>query len=1140
MAAIALGLFAVCAYLAGRLLHAKGLLWATDVATLIAGAAAVASPVVLVLGKIFGGLSGAPPLSPLTLEQARAGYAAALASQWAHEDRLRQVNDPEAMPVRWTTSGPTERFADIRATFDRAPGHRLVILGAAGAGKSVLASKLVRELLNPRRPEDPVPVLLPAASWTRDCTMTEWITEQIVRSQPSLNVRITTGAGEKAWLPRELAESGLIPVIDGLDELPPDRWSTVITEINAAGSDSPLVLTSRPEEYRSATAERDISRAVVIELEPLTGQEIKDYLAQATDKPPGRWESVFERLQEPGSVLAQTLGAPLMTWLARTVYQDRDSRPADLLDIADRAAIEAHLVQEFVPAVYSPRQTKERKGSFHCDAEQATRWLGFLAHRLDRDEQQDIAWWQLFLGGRGLLIVTCAIRTVLSACIAWQVAVWVLTRRGYWKDGAYTGHGHYLDLLLAGPLGKVVRPLANLIAGAGGFAFSAQANARNPSASLARQAGEASVHHLSERMDGWLRDVAHLGLFPVACIAAGLGVLAGLVSMLDKSAPVPTHLRPVGRKVLWRLVNPLPWLLVVGVVVGDSYARHQALAAVVRSEAGWLALAWLGLQLTSSIARSLKTPIEISAAADPVSLLRGTRRTYLADGAAGAAAVGLAWLWSGGVFAIADSIRLALGLGVVLLLGGVGGAWARYVDGRLRLAALGWLPLRTLSFLEDAHRRGVLRQAGAVYQFRHIRLQQQLAAGYSAWPRQLRPAAAWTGRQLARLRNCYPLLTPEPRGMTPQPGGTEYTAVLEGGAIWQVQAAVLLLQVLALIALFVVEGLFVPYGFVVVIAMIFDVALVLPTVLAFDKVRAAALLSPWRRTIHVTPDAITLTHGTDQVRLTVGDVDRIALRPIGESFGCYAVQARLRAGGQWIPLYWTPRYTARIPRGLVSALAGFAGDRLDKRLTHWLNVLGTFDEAVYEASGTVEVTGVRAALGPSLAWLLVALAITGVAQVKHQQNLVALAGLVAVVLAGRFLYLLRMHRVRKRLPRGPWSIHLTPDAIEVIRAGHTIRLAPSDIDRIEMHSIHRKSSYTPLCARLRPDVAKRLRVTDGWYILYWTTGYYVTLPDDLIVALAIFAPSRLAGTLKRRARDALNPEAPVAGRGSQGSRERAG
>jgi len=32
-----------------------------------------------------------------------------------------------------------------------------------------------------------------------------------------------------------------------------------------------------------------------------------------------------------------------------------------------------------------------------------------------------------------------------------------------------------------------------------------------------------------------------------------------------------------------------------------------------------------------------------------------------------------------------------------------------------------------MSFLADAHRRGVLRQAGAVYQFRHIELQHRLA-----------------------------------------------------------------------------------------------------------------------------------------------------------------------------------------------------------------------------------------------------------------------------------------------------------------------------------------------------------------------------------------------------------------------------
>jgi hypothetical protein len=32
-----------------------------------------------------------------------------------------------------------------------------------------------------------------------------------------------------------------------------------------------------------------------------------------------------------------------------------------------------------------------------------------------------------------------------------------------------------------------------------------------------------------------------------------------------------------------------------------------------------------------------------------------------------------------------------------------------------------------MGFLADAHQRGVLRQAGAVYQFRHIELQRRLA-----------------------------------------------------------------------------------------------------------------------------------------------------------------------------------------------------------------------------------------------------------------------------------------------------------------------------------------------------------------------------------------------------------------------------
>lgn len=48
---------------------------------------------------------------------------------------------------------------------------------------------------------------------------------------------------------------------------------------------------------------------------------------------------------------------------------------------------------------------------------------------------------------------------------------------------------------------------------------------------------------------------------------------------------------------------------------------------------------------------------------------------------------------------------------------------------RLWLPATGKLPWPIMTFLVDAHRRGVLRQAGAVYRYRHARLRDRLVAG---------------------------------------------------------------------------------------------------------------------------------------------------------------------------------------------------------------------------------------------------------------------------------------------------------------------------------------------------------------------------------------------------------------------------
>jgi len=54
-------------------------------------------------------------------------------------------------------------------------------------------------------------------------------------------------------------------------------------------------------------------------------------------------------------------------------------------------------------------------------------------------------------------------------------------------------------------------------------------------------------------------------------------------------------------------------------------------------------------------------------------------------------------------------------------------AWPYYETARIWLVLHGRLPWPLMDFLADAHKRGVLRQAGAVYQFRHIELQHRLA-----------------------------------------------------------------------------------------------------------------------------------------------------------------------------------------------------------------------------------------------------------------------------------------------------------------------------------------------------------------------------------------------------------------------------
>ena len=117
--------------------------------------------------------------SHLSAVHAADDLAHAVQSQWEDEESRRRIRDPFPLSVRWSTA-PEELFdhwpnilqvppgtlsspldladhlENVLDTFDRIPSGRLVILGKAGSGKTILAMRFVLNFLARRGEDDPV------------------------------------------------------------------------------------------------------------------------------------------------------------------------------------------------------------------------------------------------------------------------------------------------------------------------------------------------------------------------------------------------------------------------------------------------------------------------------------------------------------------------------------------------------------------------------------------------------------------------------------------------------------------------------------------------------------------------------------------------------------------------------------------------------------------------------------------------------------------------------------------------------------------------------------------------------------------------------------------------------------------------
>jgi Sec-independent protein secretion pathway component TatC len=571
---------------------------------------------------------------------------------------------------------PAGRLSEVVDYYRAVRPQRLVITGAPGAGKTVLALRLMLGVLTDSASGARVPVRLSAASWDTVVPLPDWVSGHLVSvfRLPPRTAAALVAAGR------------VLPVIDGLDEMDAttdpghqSRAAHALAALNRyqdhAGK-AAVIVTCRTDHYDSLIDTHawvhDSARIQITPVDPDTAQTFVETRIGTHDLP--RWQHVLDALDfYPDGPLARALNTPWRLTLAITVYQQRDPDtgrylrdPGELTDrhLSTPGKIRDHLLAAYIPAAAGangPRRRRYRPDHIHI-------WLATLARYLTTNTDRPP------LAGRTLSSTDIILHEL------WPLA------------GAYR-----------------VRALS--------------------SASLAFI---------------WLASlVIHQTRFR---IGAGQVVVAIVMVALVWSIPWPAAPTAGLRRVWprsWQRSLTLVLILPIGVAYGffNVFTFGEWSGIVAGLAAGACATMAISFASWLALAEEAARRVHIT---DPRQAVRSSFKTFITVGvgvgiftslpAAFGAAQGVL---SEGIYPPEENkwLGLILGLSLALSLGSSFGFLAGLADMRYTALLLGtrrpgdhWLPWRLRRFLHWCYAdAGLLRVAGAAYQFRHRELQDYLA-----------------------------------------------------------------------------------------------------------------------------------------------------------------------------------------------------------------------------------------------------------------------------------------------------------------------------------------------------------------------------------------------------------------------------